>query len=168
LGAAASVRPVAATVPGPPRQWGIHISTEVMQGINVNLDGTSRPAPFALVLAPEVHADTTSLFAPGVTIKDRLQSELGGGLVSCGALAGAMLPATPVAPVARGAAALPQVFQRGLLVSLAGNPTTLYLAQDAVLAFNQQDPLGNYRFRVFERIQFVARDSQALVRLEFM
>jgi hypothetical protein len=41
------------------------------------------------------------------------------------------------------------------------------VAQDAVVQYIP-DTSGNHIFRVVERIQWVARDAQALVRLEFM
>jgi hypothetical protein len=53
------------------------------------------------------------------------------------------------------------------LVSLGGDPTTVYLGQDAVTAFTQEDQDGNSRFRVFERVQIIARDARAFVRLDF-
>jgi len=143
---------------------------EVMQGISVNLDGNGRPAPFALVLAPLVHGDTTSPFMPTVpvTVRDRLLPELKGGIYSSVALAGPG-PALGAAPVgrARTGGGGGQVQHRGLLISLAGNPTTLQVAQDAVVQYIP-DTSGNHIFRVVERIQWVARDAQALVRLEFM
>jgi hypothetical protein len=54
----------------------------------------------------------------------------------------------------------------GLLVSLGGEPTTIYLGIDATTAFTQIEPNGIYRFRVFERFQFVERDRAAF-RLKF-
>jgi hypothetical protein len=54
-----------------------------------------------------------------------------------------------------------------LLVSLGGEPTTIYVAQDAITAYTQEDGEGNYRFRVFERVQFVARDKAAFVNMKF-
>jgi len=56
---------------------------------------------------------------------------------------------------------------RGLLVSLGGDPVTICIAQDIGVAFNQQDPEGNYRFRAFERVQLNVREPSALVRMEF-
>jgi len=55
----------------------------------------------------------------------------------------------------------------GLLISLGGEPTTIYLGIDATTAFTQIEPKGIYRFRVFERFQVVERDSAAFLRLKF-
>jgi uncharacterized linocin/CFP29 family protein len=56
----------------------------------------------------------------------------------------------------------------GLLVSLGGEPTTIYLGIDATTAFTQIEPNGIYRFRVFERFQVVERDWAAFLRLKFV
>jgi hypothetical protein len=54
----------------------------------------------------------------------------------------------------------------GLLVSLGGEPTMIYIGTDTTTEFTQIDRAGRYRFRVFERFQFVARDSAAFVRFD--
>jgi uncharacterized linocin/CFP29 family protein len=104
------------------------------------------PGPYALFLSPRTYADAYS------PISDTLQT-----------------PADRLLPILKGglqmANELPD--NRGLLISLGGEPVTIYLAQDIAVAFNQQDPEGNYRFRAFERVQVVARETSALVRLEF-
>jgi hypothetical protein len=64
-----------------------------------------------------------------------------------------------------GTGTLPQ--NTGLLVSLGGNPTTIHIAQDAGVVYNWEDPFGNHRFRVFERVQVVAREPEAFVKLQF-
>ena len=56
---------------------------------------------------------------------------------------------------------------RGLLVSLGGDPTTVSVAQDAITAYTQEDQQGNYRFRVFERVQIVAREPEACLPIHF-
>ena len=60
------------------------------------------------------------------------------------------------------------VVQRdGLLAALAGQPTTIYVSQDAMTIPTQTDPQGNLHFRVVERIQYVCRDPRSLLRIEF-
>ena len=49
----------------------------------------------------------------------------------------------------------------GILVSLGGEPTKIILGTDAITAFTHTDGLGDYHFRVFERIQLVVRDGRA-------
>jgi uncharacterized linocin/CFP29 family protein len=55
----------------------------------------------------------------------------------------------------------------GLLIALGGDPTTIYVGTDAVTEPTQQERSGLYSFREFERIQFVARDPRAFVKLDF-
>ena len=59
---------------------------------------------------------------------------------------------------------LPQ--EKGLLVALAGDPTSLYLGREATTEFVRKEG-SKYFFRVVERIQFVARDPRAFVLLNF-
>jgi uncharacterized linocin/CFP29 family protein len=119
--------------------------TAVFNGI-ARLRQAGHPGPYALFLSPRTYADAYS------PISDTLQT-----------------PADRLLPILKGglqmANELPD--NRGLLISLGGEPVTIYLAQDIAVAFNQQDPEGNYRFRAFERVQVVARETSALVRLEF-
>lgn len=55
----------------------------------------------------------------------------------------------------------------GLLIALGSEPTTIYVGTDPVTEFTHQEGVGRYFFRTFERIQTVARDSRAFVRLDF-
>jgi hypothetical protein len=63
-----------------------------------------------------------------------------------------------------GTATLPE--DRGLLVALGGDPISLYVGQEATVECERQDRQTVF-FRVTERVQFVARDPRALVRLDF-
>ncbi|MCY7278990.1 MAG: hypothetical protein LH702_35955, partial [Phormidesmis sp. CAN_BIN44] len=63
-----------------------------------------------------------------------------------------------------GTGALPP--DRGLLVALGGDPTSLYLGREATTEFLTKKG-SRYFFKVVERIQFVARDPRSLVLLEF-
>ena len=56
----------------------------------------------------------------------------------------------------------------GLLVSLGGEPTTIYIGNDTTVEFTQIDLNGRYRFRVFERFQSVVRDSNVFVRFKLL
>jgi uncharacterized linocin/CFP29 family protein len=55
----------------------------------------------------------------------------------------------------------------GLLVATGGDPTIIYVGTDAVTEPTQQERSGLYSFRTFERIQVVARDPRAFVKLDF-
>ena len=117
----------------------------VQQGLAI-LRQAGQPGPYALFLSPQTYADAHT------PLPDTLQT-----------------PAEPLLAVLKGglqmANELPE--NRGLLVSLGGDPVTICIAQDIAVAFNQQDPEGNYRFRAFERMQLNVREPSALVRMEF-
>jgi len=55
---------------------------------------------------------------------------------------------------------------RDLLVTLAGDPTSLYVGREATTEFVRKNDSKVF-FRVVERIQFVARDPRAFVLLKF-
>lgn len=117
----------------------------VTRGIS-ELIKAAQPGPYALILDAKIFGDTHApMPATLATAADRLAPLLSGGFYGTG-----MLP--------------PNI---GLLISLGGEPTTLYVAQDVTTAYTQQDQQGKHRFRVFERVQFVARDPAALVILQF-
>jgi len=125
--------------------YGTNTFTAVSQAIG-NLIAVGHPGPYALVLETSVYADT---YAPApntlTTTADRISPLVDGRYFGTGMLAG----------------------NTGLLISLGGETTTLYLAQDAITVYTQQDQMGNYHFRVFERVQINVRDPQAYVTLQF-
>lgn len=125
--------------------FGGNLFTAVTQGIaELNKDG--QPGPYALILESSVYADAFSpLPTTLVTTADRLTPLLEGGFYSSGSL--------------------PK--NTGLLTSLGGEPTTIYVAQDAITAYTQENKDGSQLFRVFERVQFVAREKTAFVNLAF-
>jgi uncharacterized linocin/CFP29 family protein len=117
----------------------------VTEGIS-QLIAHGQPGPYALILESSLFADTYAPSGTLTTTADRLIPLVSGGF--------------------RGTGALPE--STGLLVSLGGEPSTLYVGLDATTAYSQEDPAGDGRFRVFERVQLVARDHSALVRLDFV
>lgn len=125
--------------------YGANTFTAVSQAIG-NLIAVGHPGPYALILETSVFSDT---YAPApntlTTTADRISPLVEGRFYGTG-----MLPA-----------------KTGLLMSLGGETTTLYLAQDTITVFTQQDQVGNYHFRVFERVQINVRDPQAYVTLQF-
>jgi uncharacterized linocin/CFP29 family protein len=119
--------------------------TAVSQGIG-QLTGRGHPGPYTLILEPAIFADTHAP-APNTltTTADRITPLVDGRMYQTGSMP----------------------LDRGLLTSVGGDPTTIYVAQDAITAYTQEDQQGNYRFRVFERVQIVPREAAAFVRLEF-
>lgn len=146
LGVVAADKTIAvAAQPGKPGVYGEETFKAVAQGI-ARLIKDGQPGPFALVLESTIYADTYApLPSTLVTTADRLIPLLPGGFYGTGTL--------------------PE--STGFLVSLGGEPTTIYVGVDAITGYTQEDEEGGHRFRVFERVQFVARDPQAYIKLEF-
>jgi uncharacterized linocin/CFP29 family protein len=138
------VKPLEAS--GASAVYGPHLFTAVVHGI-AELTKRGQPGPYALLLETSVYADAFSPVANTlVTTADRLSPLLTGGFYGSGAV--------------------PK--DSGLLISLGGEPTTIYVAQDAITAYTQENRDGSYLFRVFERVQFVARDRTSAVNLKFL
>lgn len=117
----------------------------VVRGI-AELTKNTQPGPYALLLESSIYADTYApLPSTLITTADRIIPLVTGGFYGTGALPS----------------------KTGLLVSLGGEPTTVYVGADAITGYTQEDRNGNHLFRVFERVQLVARDKRALVRLDF-
>jgi uncharacterized linocin/CFP29 family protein len=111
------------------------------------LNGKSQPGPYALFLSPTQYAKTYQPIKNGslVTNADRIIPLVPGGFYAVNSLSDDV----------------------GILVSLGGEPTTIYLGTEPTTALGFVNELGEYKFRVFERIQLVVRDSTAFVTLDF-
>ena len=119
-----------------------------------NLNTRAQPGPYALFLPPNRYAQT---FAPVVagalqTPGDQINRVVTGGFYMVNSLA-IVGPEPPP--------------DRGILVSLGGEPAKIILGNDVMTAFTFADQLGNYHFRVFERIQLVVQDGRAFQTLTF-
>jgi uncharacterized linocin/CFP29 family protein len=118
---------------------------KVADGI-AELKRSQHYGPYALFLPPAQSAYVSSPLSGGtVTPADLINPLVAGGIYGTGCLPD----------------------DGGLLVSLGGEPTTIYMGIDATTAFTQVQPNGIYRFRVFERIQVVERDPKVFLRLKF-
>jgi uncharacterized linocin/CFP29 family protein len=116
------------------------------------LNGRGQPGPYALILHPTVFANTSTQGRRQTTsVADRLKQLLADG----GFQQSAGLPGGPPPP------------WMGLLASLGGDPTTIAFAQDPTTEYTQQDASGLHNFRVVERIAVVARETSALIVLQF-
>ena len=131
--------------PKPGVLFGENVFSAVAEGI-AKLTAKAQAPKFALFLPVKVYADT---FVPPsdaslVTTAERIKPLVEGGYMET--------------------VTLPQ--DRGLLVALAGDPTSLYVGREATTEFVRKEG-SKYFFRVVERIQFVARDPRAFVLLKF-
>lgn len=130
------------------------IFTAVVDGI-AKLVSKGQPGPYALFLASSVFADTYApLPTTLVTTADRIIPLVPGGFCSVAILSDPRRIDERAVPA-------------GLLVSLGGNPTSIYVGADTTLEYTQRDQQGRLFFRLFERIQFVAREREALVKFRF-
>lgn len=125
--------------------WGEHVFSAVADGIAL-LTSKAQAPNYALFLPTKVYSDT---FVPPstaslVTTAERIKPLVEGGFYGTGTL--------------------PK--DKGLLVALAGDPTSLYVGREATAEFLRKEG-AKYFFRVVERIQFVARDPRAFVLLTF-
>jgi uncharacterized linocin/CFP29 family protein len=144
--AAAAALTVNKVVPARPGiVWGENTFAEVAKGI-AQLTGKGQAPNYALILPTEAFADTFVPPSPAslVTTAERIRPLVEGGFYSTGTL-------PP---------------DRGLLVALGGEPTSLYVGREAATEFVRKEG-ANYIFRVVERVQFVARDARAFVLLKF-
>jgi len=126
--------------------YGEHTFTALSKGIG-ELIAVGHPGPYALILETSIFADTHAPVPNTlVTTADRINPLVDGRFYGTGTF-----PANT-----------------GLLVSLGGTPTTVYIAQDATTVYNSDDPFGNHRFRVLERVQVVVREPLSYVKLHFI
>ena len=146
LGLAANVIDVPLLPSSPPGAlYGVNTVNAVVRGIG-QLNDQAQPGPFALILDYRVMADAYSVLGGTLTTTaDLITPLVTGGIVGTAGLGP----------------------YKGLLVSLGGEPTTLYVGVEATTAFTEKDPEDNHSFRVFERVQFDARDPRAFVELDF-
>lgn len=130
---------------GEPGVYGGNTFKAVTQGI-AKLVKAGQPGAFGLILETSVYADTWAPIpsAPLTNTADRIVPLVPGGFFSTGTL--------------------PE--KTGLLVSLGGRPTTVYVRQDPITE-TQPPGNGNLNFRVWEKVRLVARDPRSLVKLTF-
>ncbi|PTQ91461.1 encapsulating protein for peroxidase [Nitrosomonas nitrosa] len=125
--------------------YGENTFAAVAEGI-ARLTAKAQAPKFALFLPVKAYADA---FVPPsdaslVTTAERIKPLVEGGFIET--------------------VTLPK--DRGLLVALAGDPTSLYVGREATTEFVRKEG-SKYFFRVVERIQFVARDPRGFVLLKF-
>lgn len=147
---AVQVAPLAAANPG---VYGSNTFQQVSNAYAL-LQGVGQYGPYALVLQTTPYADTYAPVAAGLVITaDRIKPLMTAGFYGSGTLPTANLPGGAVSS--------------GVLVSLGGNSMDLVVGLDATTGFMQQDPNGNYRFRVVQRFALRLKDTTAVIRLEF-
>jgi uncharacterized linocin/CFP29 family protein len=135
-------RPLTINLAAPPSP-AVALLNGVNQGIS-NMMAQGWPEPYGLVLGTDLYTAALSQVAPGSTetVLDRLKSWVQ-----------YLLPSAAVGD------------NRGVLVSLAGDPVTLYIGRDATPTFTGESHHADgtrYNFRVYERVRSVVRDPSCL------
>ncbi len=130
--------------PGAPTNSGGEILAAVSRAIALLTKDQQAP-PYGLIEDTNAFAATWGSVINGAPAYSVLNPVLTGGIYGTGAM-----PANT-----------------GLLVALGGDPTTIYSGSDPVTEPTHKSGAGQYFFRTFERVQFVARDHRAFVKLDF-
>jgi uncharacterized linocin/CFP29 family protein len=130
------------------------ILAALAEGI-ANLNARAQPGPYALFLPPNRYAQAFNPGGPGLLHApgDQINRVVTGGFYMVNSLAITGPDPPP---------------DRGILVSLGGEPAKIILGNDVMTAFTFADQVGNYHFRVFERIQLVVRDGRAFQTVNFV
>jgi uncharacterized linocin/CFP29 family protein len=137
------------------------------------LYGRAQPGPYALFLSPVRYAQTFGPAGKGElrTPGDEIKEIVTGGFYMVNSLAdvGKAFPETSESPDKTSSPPTPSPPNSdiGILVSLGGEPVKIILGTEAMTAFTSADALGNYRFRVYERIQMVVQDGRSFQGLTF-
>jgi uncharacterized linocin/CFP29 family protein len=110
--------------------------------------------PYALVLQTIPYADTYAPLANTLILTaDRITPLMTAGYYGTGTLPSQQRAAGPA--------------YFGVLVSLGGNTMDFVVGREATTVVQQEDPAGNFRFRVVERFAFRLKDTTGVIRLEF-
>ena len=137
---------VAAPNPAAPTNSGGPILAAIATAISVlSNSGNVQAPPYALIAGTNAFAETWGSVINGAPAYSVLDPVLTGGIYGTGGMPD----------------------DSALLVALGGDPTTIYMSSDALTEPTYKGAGGLYFFRTFERVQFVARDSRAFIRLDF-
>lgn len=130
------------------------------------LNDLGQPGPYALILESGAFANTYKIVAPTTNpVADRIRPLVTGGFYLSGALR--LPPAEASNTQLYRSRGIQGPIACGLLISLGGDPVSIYVGADVTTGFTRTMPDGTSEFRVFERVQYVVRDRDALLRLEF-
>ena len=119
------------------------------------LQAAGHYGPYALVIETIPYADTFAPLPATLTLTaDRIKPLVTAGYFGTGTLP----PNPPPAPAAP---------FYGVLVSTGGNTMDLVVGIEPVVAFQQEDTTGNFRFRVLHRFALRVKDPTAITILQF-
>jgi hypothetical protein len=137
--------------PEPAVIWGINIYSSILDCVSL-FTAEGQGPPYAVILSPKAFADANSVYgdvlaSPASMIQPVLMSG----------------PFVQSAGIAKNTYGIREV---GLVASLGGKSTTLYVGTSPVVEFNTYQN-SVYSFDVRESIQFVNVDTRSLIKLEF-
>lgn len=99
-----------------------------------------------------------------------LIADLNSFIATCGMTINGIPTSQVLTPALQGgsitaSAAMPA--NTALLIATGGDPTTIYVDTDPVTEPTQQEQIGRFAMRTYERVQYVASDPRAFVKLDF-
>jgi uncharacterized linocin/CFP29 family protein len=151
-----------------------NLITAIVEAIT-QLEQRGHPGPFICVLSNKAFVvANTPLAGTLVLPRDRIEPFLGRELLRSGAIDdrqweyGRSLYDAPWSPTEIYVSDVPRPLVEGIAVSLAGAPMDLAVAVDPTPEFLSVDANGRYQFRVYQRFALRIKQSDAIVRLEFM
>ncbi len=138
-----------------PTNSGGEILLAVARGIALLTSQVQAPL-FALIEDTNAYAATTGSVINGAPAYSVLNSVLAQGIFGAGSM-----PPNGI----YGTGSMPP--NTGLLIALGGDPTTIYVGTNAITEPTYKGARGVYNFRTYERLQTVARDHRAFLKLDF-
>ncbi|HEX3245053.1 MAG TPA: hypothetical protein VHX16_06575, partial [Chloroflexota bacterium] len=125
------------------------------------LDDHGYVAPHVCVFAlgPFLAANSPLSTNTNAVPRDRLEPLIGREILHASAI--------DRRPAGVSAEEVPDWQNRGLVLSLAGDPVDIAIVTEATTEFRQVDEKGSYIFAVFERFALRIKDSNAIVALAF-
>jgi uncharacterized linocin/CFP29 family protein len=123
------------------------------------LDKRGYVAPHVCVFGRSPFLAANKPLRGGTVPRDRLEPLIGREILHASAI--------DLLPAGVSAAKTPDWQNRGVLLSLAGDPVDIAIAAEATPEFRQVDEKGRYVFAVFERFALRIKDPKAIVALAF-
>jgi uncharacterized linocin/CFP29 family protein len=125
----------------------------------MTLDDRGYVAPHVCVFGQGPFLAANKPLRSGTVPRDRLEPLIGREILHASAI--------DLLPAGVSAAKAPEWQNRGLLLSLAGDPVDIAIAAEPTPEFRQVDEKGRYIFAVFERFALRIKDPDAIVALAF-
>jgi uncharacterized linocin/CFP29 family protein len=133
--------------------------TDAIVSAITTLDERGYVAPHVCVFGLGPFLAANKPLRNGAVPRDRLEPLIGREILHASAI--------DLLPVGVSAVNAPDWPNRGLLLSLAGDPVDIAIAAEATPEFRRVDEKGHYIFAIFERFALRIKDANAIVALAF-